>query len=60
MLGTSARSDLSGHLFGLLAGAILGLLWTRAIRERPGATAQWLLGSTAAAGVLACWSRALS
>lgn len=60
MLGTSARSDLSGHLFGLLAGGILGIAWTRAITRRVGITAQWLLASTAAAGVVACWLRALS
>jgi len=59
MLGTSARSDLSAHLFGLLAGAIIGLLWTRIITTRPGNTTQWLLATTAAAGVLACWTRAL-
>jgi rhomboid protease GluP len=61
MLGTSARSDLSAHLFGLLAGAILGLLWTRAFSaRRPGSAAQWLLAATAAAGVFAGWARALS
>jgi membrane associated rhomboid family serine protease len=59
MLGTSERSDLSGHLFGLLAGTVLGLLWSRSVAERPGIAAQWGLASATAVALLACWARAL-
>jgi len=59
MLGTSARADLWGHLFGLVAGGILGLAVTRVFPRPPGPAAQWLLGGAASAIFLACWSAAL-
>jgi membrane associated rhomboid family serine protease len=60
MLGTSARSDLSAHLFGLLAGLLLGLVWSRSVAARPGPAAQWLLAIATAAAVIASWDRALA
>jgi rhomboid protease GluP len=59
MLGTGGRADLWGHLFGLLAGAVLGLAGTRVFPRPPGLAAQWLLGGAAAAIFLACWYAAL-
>jgi len=59
MLGTSGRADLWGHLFGLVAGAVLGLTGARAFTRPPGLVAQWLLGGASVAIFLACWSAAL-
>jgi membrane associated rhomboid family serine protease len=59
MLGTSGRADLWGHLFGLIAGAVLGLTGATAFARPPGLVVQWLLGGASAAVFLACWSAAL-
>jgi membrane associated rhomboid family serine protease len=59
MLGTSGRADLWGHLFGLIAGAVLGLAGARAFARPPGLAVQWLLGGASVAVFLACWSAAL-
>lgn len=59
MLGTGGRADLWGHLFGLVAGAALGLTGARAFTRPPGLVAQWLLGGASVAIFLACWSAAL-
>jgi membrane associated rhomboid family serine protease len=59
MLGTSGRADLWGHLFGLVAGAVLGLTCARAFKRPPDLVAQWLLGGASAAIFLTCWSAAL-
>lgn len=59
MLGTSARADLSGHLFGLLAGVVIGLPCARALPRRPGTLVQWLLGLATVAWLVSCWSAAL-
>jgi membrane associated rhomboid family serine protease len=55
MLGTAPGADVLGHLFGLLAGAVLGLAVGLA---RPRAFApplEWALAAAAMALVLACW-----
>jgi membrane associated rhomboid family serine protease len=55
MLGTAPGADVLGHLFGLLAGAVLGLAMGLA---RPRAFApplEWTLAAAAMALVLACW-----
>jgi len=55
MLGTAPGADVLGHLFGLLAGAVLGLVAGLA-RPRPFAPAiEWALVVAAAALVVACW-----
>ncbi len=53
MLGTAAGADVLGHLFGLLAGAVLGLVGGLA-RPRPFAI-EWALVVAAMALVVACW-----
>jgi membrane associated rhomboid family serine protease len=53
MLGTAAGADVLGHLFGLLAGAVLGLV-AGLTRPRPFAI-EWALVVAAMALVVACW-----
>ena len=54
-LGTASGADVPGHLFGLLAGAMLALVAGLA-RPRPFAPAiEWALVVAAAALVVACW-----
>jgi rhomboid protease GluP len=55
LLGTAEGADVLGHLFGLLAGAVLGLV---AGLVRPRAFApptEWALAAAAMALVVACW-----
>jgi membrane associated rhomboid family serine protease len=59
MLGTSPRTDLWAHFFGLAAGTALGLSWARVFHRPPGPVAQWLLGGASVATLLFCWSTAL-
>jgi rhomboid protease GluP len=59
MLGTSGRADLWGHLFGLVAGAVLALTCARAFKGSPNLVAQWLLGGASVAIFLGCWCAAL-
>jgi membrane associated rhomboid family serine protease len=59
MLGTGDRADLSGHLLGLLAGALLGAGIAPLARALPGAVGQSLLAAASLAVVLACWTAAL-
>jgi membrane associated rhomboid family serine protease len=59
MLGTGARADLFAHLFGLLAGTLLGIAGALGIRRPPGATAQWLCGAGALAALTGAWLLAL-
>ncbi len=55
MLGTSDGADVLGHLFGLLAGAVLGLA-TALTRPRPFEPAvEWTLAGAAMVLVVACW-----
>lgn len=59
MLGSGPRADLSAHLFGLLAGAALGLGCARPVARPPGTVWQGTLLAAATIAVWACWSRAL-
>ena len=60
MLGTTGeRVDLWAHLFGLLAGVILGIPVGFALPQPPRPLVQWLFGSAALAGLLYCWGLAL-
>jgi len=59
LLGTGARADLLGHLFGLLVGGALGLATARAVRRLPGPGVQWALTLAAAAMVVGAWWIAL-
>ncbi len=55
LLGTAEGADVLGHLFGLLAGAVLGLVAGLA-RPRAFAPAlEWGLAAAAMALVVACW-----
>ena len=60
MLGAGGgRTDLWAHLFGLLTGAVIGLLASRRLLRPPGVWIQACLGILAAALVLGCWWVAL-
>jgi membrane associated rhomboid family serine protease len=60
MLGAGGgRTDLWAHLFGLLTGAVIGLLASRRLLRPPGVWLQGGLGMLAAALVLGCWWYAL-
>jgi membrane associated rhomboid family serine protease len=60
MLGTAgARVDPWAHLFGLLAGAALGIPVGLAASRPPGRRVQWILGAAAIAALAGCWARAL-
>jgi membrane associated rhomboid family serine protease len=54
MLGTGERTDITAHLFGLVAGLPLGFA-AAAVRRPPGTSAQAVLGTAAAIAVAACW-----
>ncbi|HSO00647.1 MAG TPA: rhomboid family intramembrane serine protease [Candidatus Nanopelagicales bacterium] len=61
-LGASPHSDLLAHLFGLLSGALLGVLAGLGLRGRATSQRRWLqpaLGAAAAAIVLGSWQVAL-
>ena len=55
LLGTSERADVFAHLFGLLSGAVLGLIAARATRRPMGQAAQWVLAALAVGAVVGCW-----
>ena len=59
MLGTAPNADLTAHAFGLLAGVAIGFVAGVALRRRPGAIVQWILGALAALTVAGCWRLAL-
>ena len=59
LLGTGAREDLLGHLFGLLVGGALGLATALAVRRLPGPGVQWALTLAAATMVVGAWWIAL-
>ena len=55
MLGTAQGADVLAHVFGLLAGAGLGLA-VGVVRPRAfGHPVEWTLAAGAAAAVVACW-----
>ena len=59
MLGSSGqRVDIWAHLFGLLVGAVLGLLIGLVAPRAPGLRIQWACGSVAVATVIYCWTLA--
>jgi membrane associated rhomboid family serine protease len=61
MLGTAGeRVDFGAHLFGLLAGGVLGSLVALALSRPPGALVQWGLATAAIAAIGVCWALALS
>ena len=55
MLGTAEGADVLGHLFGLLAGAVLGLLAGLARPRAFAPTVEWALAVAAMALIAACW-----
>jgi membrane associated rhomboid family serine protease len=60
MLGSAGeRVDFGAHVFGLLAGGVLGGLVALALSRPPGALVQWSLAAAAIAAILLCWSLAL-
>jgi len=57
MLGTSgARVDIFAHLYGVLAGGVLGLITRIAVTGRPGTATQLVLGTATAAVVGLCFT----
>jgi rhomboid protease GluP len=59
MLGTGADSDVLAHLFGFVAGAVLGLASTFVLSAAPGRSVQTALALAALATVMAAWLVAL-
>lgn len=59
MLGTGQRADVSAHLLGLAAGALLGIAVARPLTKPPNALLQGLLLTAGVALIWACWSTAL-
>ncbi len=60
MLGTAGeRVDLWAHLFGWLAGVVLGLPILSALARAPGATLQLTLCTASLLAIAACWMSAL-
>jgi len=55
LLGTAEGADVLGHLFGLLAGAVLGLVAGLARPRAFAPTVEWALAAAAMALVVACW-----
>jgi rhomboid protease GluP len=56
MLGSSGpRVDIWAHLFGLLVGAVLGILFGLVTPRAPGLRIQWACGTAAVAVVIYCW-----
>lgn len=58
MLGTAEGADVLAHVFGLAAGAALGLATALAAPRPPAAATQRLLAVTAVAAVFAAWALA--
>jgi membrane associated rhomboid family serine protease len=58
-LGAAPGADLTAHAFGFVAGLVVGALAGLAVRRRPRAVVQWVLGAAAAAVVMGCWWVAL-
>jgi membrane associated rhomboid family serine protease len=59
-LGTAGeRVDLWAHLFGFIAGSVLGAMAGLVVARRPGARVQWLWGLGALAIVVCSWMLAL-
>ncbi len=57
MLGSGGqRVDIWAHLFGLLVGAVLGILVAVVTPRAPGLGIQWACGSAALAVILYCWT----
>ncbi len=60
MLGTAgAHVDLWAHLFGLLAGGVLGIPVGFALPRPAKPLVQWILGSAALTTVVYCWALAM-
>jgi len=60
MLGSAGeRVDFGAHLFGLLAGGVLGSLMAFTLPRPPGALVQWSLAAAATAAILISWALAL-
>jgi hypothetical protein len=61
MLGSAGeRVDFGAHLFGLLAGGVLGGLVAFALSLPPGALVQWAFAAASIAAILISWTLALA
>ncbi|HYA27221.1 MAG TPA: rhomboid family intramembrane serine protease [Acidobacteriota bacterium] len=57
MLGSGGqRVDIWAHLFGLLVGAVLGILVAVVAPRPPGSCIQWACGAAAFAAIIYCWT----
>jgi membrane associated rhomboid family serine protease len=59
MLGTGERTDVWAHLFGFVAGCLLGVAASLACPRAPRSPVQWALGGGSAGVVLYGWKLAL-
>jgi membrane associated rhomboid family serine protease len=55
LLGTGPEADILAHLFGFLAGGVLGLLAALTLRRDLPAAVQWLLLAAAGGAMLGAW-----
>ena len=53
------RVDIWAHFFGLLAGAMIGILTHSVAPRAPGSAIQWICGTAAVAILIFCWLVAL-
>ena len=58
-LGAARDADLAAHVFGFVAGVLVGFVAGVTLRRRPSAAFQWVVGALAAATVAICWRLAL-
>ena len=58
-LGAARDADLAAHVFGFVAGVLVGLVAGVALRRRLGPAMQWMLGALTAVTVALCWRLAL-
>jgi len=59
LLGTAEATDVTAHLFGFIAGGLLGAVAGRFLRSMPGPVVQWVLVVGALAAVAGAWRLAL-
>ena len=58
-LGAARDADLAAHVFGFVAGGVVGFVAGVALRQRQAPRIQWILGALAAVTVVLCWRLAL-